>query len=703
MENAAGAMPVQMRFLRDYLTRTFASLIDMGDVAHVSAHALSTVLLSRALAAQAVVILTGCSPEAAAATVTDGADDHGIDAVAFSANGSDIWFVQAKWSDKGKVILTEQNALQLVAALGRLADHRYSGANPSIRRLLSRIDDALSSPHCTVHLAAALAGDGHLARQAEERLARVGEEFGFDGRTRVKVHTLGLADFYSAARLHTAPVPVKVTATLTEGWHAIHTPYPAYIGSVTAGEVAAWYESHGARLLAPPLRQRGADQINQAEMTQLVTAPDLFWYFNNGVTLLCDSVEAQYFARRMEGQPVRLDLINARVINGAQTVASVAHAVTQNPETAKDALVSLRVICVDDAPESLVSRLTQVSEDEKQSDPLDRVALDRQQRLIRDDFAVQLNKNYVYKKGAAAPVPSVGCSVQEAALALVCAHPDTSLVARTSADPEYIWRPSPDGAYTRLFGRPPSVQQIWQSVLLRRQVQNVLASVAFTASVSPWVREVVEHGDLLVAHLVFQTIGLETLEEWDPTSGEREAWVEEWTKETVILLASSVEQLFGRQLFLASVFTDAYKCRALAESVTRALTGAQHLTIRPTRSRRPNSVSVLVEHGRIADGTRLVYRPGNPVEEQAIGEWLSEDPARYLATWINDRKRPLIWEVDQQAYSPSGLVMHIWREAEWTDSPVAVQGPARWAVPGEGTLADIAARLMPQVGHDGGA
>lgn len=78
--------------------------------------------------------------------MTDGPGDYGIDAIAFSPSGSDIWFIQAKWSESGRAVLTESNALHLVSALRSLAEHRLDGANDRIHRLRNRIDEALSSP-----------------------------------------------------------------------------------------------------------------------------------------------------------------------------------------------------------------------------------------------------------------------------------------------------------------------------------------------------------------------------------------------------------------------------------------------------------------------------------------------------------------------------------------------------------------------------
>ncbi len=81
----------------------------------------------------------------------------------------------------------------------------------------------------------------------------------------------------------------------------------------------------------------------------------------------------------------------------------------------------------------------------------------------------------------------------------------------------------------------------------------------------------------------------------------------------------------------------------------------------------------------------LVYAPSD-TEERAIGAWLDQDPRRRRGgTWVNDRKGgPILWEADGRRYSPSGLVSHIWQQAEWREQWSAVQGPKQWRVPEEG-------------------
>ncbi|WP_020379941.1 hypothetical protein [Nocardiopsis alba] len=104
---------------------------------------------------------------------------------------------------------------------------------------------------------------------------------------------------------------------------------------------------------------------------------------------------------------------------------------------------------------------------------------------------------------------------------------------------------------------------------------------------------------------------------------------------------------------------------------------------RPRKPRRPNSATILLNAGELGPGTPLEFRPLNNTEEAALRDWLTEDDRRSRATWTNNRRYSLLWEFDGKHHSPSGLVMTMYELAGWEDSPVAVQGPARWYIEGE--------------------
>lgn len=694
--DALQGLPVQVRQVRRALTQEFASLLDLTDVSAVPQRQQEGIFLTRALAAKAVQLVAGCTTTEAANAVTDGVDDNGIDAVLVSSETAEIWLIQARWSDTGRARFDSAGILRLLNGLRRLVNLRYDRFNSKFDPLVDQLDVALKAPNCRIHLVLAAIGDTGISAEGQDLLSGAASDFN-QVQEVLDYRFVGAADFHSAARRGALPEPVSVTATLSDGWHMNPTPYQTYLGTVGADELANWYEENGRRLFDQNVRYPlGLTSANRGVIDSLLNSPHEFWYFNNGVTVLCDSVHADYFARRAVGQPVRLELVNARVVNGAQSVASVHHAYGLNPDAVMEARVSLRVICLDGAPADLAQRITQATNTQNHVEPRDFAALDPQQALIRQDFALSLGKTYVLKRGELEPAPAAGCTVVEAAFALACAYPDAAMVARLGQDSNVLWSQDPRGIYTQLFRSPPTALQIWRSVGLMRGVRDALATL--TAGLEGRDQVVADRADLLITHIAFQLTGNDGIDE---PGDEWEARQQATLKRTEALLFALIEQLsaqYGQYALLPRILRDEERCRRLASSVLESLKhGADRGLPHPgqsTRRRRPNAVPLLVEHGRIEDGTQLVYRPNSAPEREALHEWLSESPERYLASWVNDHRKPLVWAVDEQRYSPTGLVFRIWEEARWAEHPAAVAGTRSWYVPGEGTLADLASELL---------
>ncbi|MCX5343692.1 AIPR family protein [Streptomyces atratus] len=706
--DALRGVPLEVRQVRIALTREFSNLLDLDDVPALSPAQRERVFLSRALAAKTAQLVADCTAVEAAGAVIDGADDNGIDAVMVSPATAEIWLIQAKWSDQGTASLDSTTIQKLLHGFEQLLDLQYDRFNARFQRLIDRVNATLNAPTLRIHLVLAALGDNGLPDEGQDLLVKAMLRVN-QVEELVDFRVLGVADFHSAVRRDALPAPASVTATLTDGWHMNSTPYQTYLGTVTADELAAWYEHHRERLFDQNVRYPlGLTSVNAAMVDSLLNNPHEFWYFNNGITVLCDSVRTNYFARRAEGQPVRLELANARVVNGAQTVAAVHHAYEREPQAIAEALVAVRLICLDGAPNDLAQRITQATNTQNHVEARDFAALDPQQELIRQDFALSLDKSYVLKRGEQEPAPTAGCSVAEAALALACAYPDAALVARFRQDSDVLWRRDLGGVYTRLFGSRPSALQIWRSVKLLRRVRDELATLA--GGLDGRGRVVADRADLLVAHIAFQLIGTDGIDE--PGDG-WEARLGGTVKLTGVILATLIDQLnarHGEHAFLTRTFRDEQSCQRLVSDVLRSLEhGAERQPTtpqRPNRGRRPNTVPLLVEHGLIDDGTQLIYRPNSAAEREALQDWLSEAPERYLATWVNDSRKPLVWALDGQHYSPARLVLRIWEEAQWTERPAAVHSTRSWYLPGEGTLAELASELLADAetaGDDPGA
>lgn len=114
------------------------------------------------------------------------------------------------------------------------------------------------------------------------------------------------------------------------------------------------------------------------------------------------------------------------------------------------------------------------------------------------------------------------------------------------------------------------------------------------------------------------------------------------------------------------------------------------------RKREKNTVARLIAADAIADGTPVDFQfsveMAKSIQER-VRSIIAEDPRRGRAAWRNDRSAPLIWDYDGEAYTPTGLAMHLAREvgAEIRSLP----GPRFWAVDGI-PLPDLAAKAETQ-------
>lgn len=689
----------QVGHVRDAIKREFEGLIHLDDFGNRDPGQREQAFLSRGLAALFARGLTDCDSATAAKFVIDGRDDYGIDAVAILDGAPRIWLIQSKWSDRGSAGFGVGDALKLINGLHRIDQHQYGRLNDRFASLASQVNVALNNPHAQVTLLVAVMGPGELSSEVVECFEDAKRQFNSLGPT-LDYEVRNAVDAWQIIRNDFAEPTIELEVKMQQSIH-ITQPFEAFYGNVPAGEIAQWYEEHSERLFSQNIRKfLGLTNVNYGIVETLTEDPDAFWYFNNGITVLCDTIEAVPWSRSSPHGPVTLKLSNASVVNGAQTVAATHEAMRKGGELAERAYVGVRVISVKGCPEGFGTQVTKATNTQNHVDRRDFVSLDPAQSGVREDFLLSLQKTYVVKRGEMDPPPDAGCSVVEAATALACAHSDPRLVVRVKVTPEMLWEEGSHGIYAKLFSRPPSAQQIWRCVLLYRAVGAALHNSRHERSGR--AASIAEHGNLLVAHLVFQYVGVDHFEDSDEDWERFVAQVPEVTAKVMAWLIYRVDAEFSASAFIVSTFTNEQRCRLLVERVLSDIerdepvpeTPPEYRPVPVQRHRRPNVVPTLVDSGRITDGAALSFKMGTGAEREALADWLAEDPLRAQATWVNERSKPLLWSVDGKRYSPSGLVMHMWKLARWESAWVSVQGTTRWVVPGEGTLAECADAVL---------
>ncbi|MFC1430999.1 AIPR family protein [Streptacidiphilus sp. N1-3] len=695
----------QVRQVGNALQKVYTSLLDTSDLAaKYMGEDFEKRCTSRALAAQAVRIVAGFSPEEAAATVIDGDLDQGIDAIAVvEGTKPHVYLVQSKWSPEGKAKADRQAVLELLAGLRLIDEENFAPFNPRGRRLAEYAKSVMDQgtvpvTQVVVLMRPDMPGEGFMqaVKNGEDEFNRYGPVL--DNRI------ILASEVWASVRADQAPEPVVLTAELFP-WFGMGSDalYESYQGIIDAEQVADWTDQHGTNLFNLNIRKPlGRTPINNSLITTLIQEPANFWYYNNGITVLCDRVEkAERSARAPQQKPLLLTLHNASVVNGAQTVRAVAEALEKD-DAAAEAKISVRII-VTHAAKEFASDATRATNRQNSVGDRDFIALDPVQGDILDEMRAELGLEYGVQRSEVDLPEESGCTVVEAAVALACAHADSQYAARIAVTLDPLWERGPQGVYDVLFRPRPGVYLLWNAVQVMREVRRCLLDLR--KRYEGRGAALTEHGTYLLANLVFRLLDTEGIDEPDT----KLTWAEEAKEKTrdIIerLLPITIQVIDGlseRRAQIRAVCSDIDRCREVTERVIEAMALGNdvsaadgYLRIRPTRKRRrPNAVHVLVDKRVLHEGDPLVLNTAYPLEAAALKDWLAEDPQRSRATWTNHRTKPVVWAADGQQYSPSGLITHMWELAAWAERPVANQGTARWATSSGETLADLAWRTL---------
>src|SRR5207245_400161 len=126
------------------------------------------------------------------------------------------------------------------------------------------------------------------------------------------------------------------------GW--IKEPYETIYGRVALSELLSLSEKYGKRLIAANLRgYKGSTDVNDEIYKTLATEPEVFFYLNNGLTGYCERLEVSNLDRANTEQK-RITVYGFSIVNGAQTLGSIARHAKKLDGSAINGYASLKII-----------------------------------------------------------------------------------------------------------------------------------------------------------------------------------------------------------------------------------------------------------------------------------------------------------------------------------------------------------------------
>lgn len=295
-----------------------------------------------------------------------------------------------------------------------------------------------------------------------------------------------------------------------------HSNIEAWVFSMRTSDLANLYSAAGNRLFARNIRASlGSTAVNRAIRASATKTPEYFWYYNNGVTVVCDdAVES-----KRAGQTL-LNVSNPQVINGQQTTVSLGE-VTRHSEKSSLLVKVIKVPRQAEADkkrfDTLVSHIVEAANyqnpistaDLRSNDP---VQIDLQRDLYRRGY------QYIRKSGKgtylqALPGAGLPFKIRKEHLAAAiadCLEPALSRLAgpKRLFDLEHPY-------YDRIF-TPRRVEWRLACYWIKRDVERVVTEMGYTPE--RW------QGRLVVQHFLWKELQPELARKANSFVGFSETW-----------------------------------------------------------------------------------------------------------------------------------------------------------------------------------
>jgi len=488
---------LHIRHLKTHFEK-YRPYIDMTDVTTSDSAQRESHFLSRALAAFTLESQAATTAEVACDAVIDGFDDNGIDLVYFDQQNYVLYLIQSKFIHSGSGGPEQAATKKFCDGIRDLIEARYDSFNSKLKRKVPDIQLALDDTRTRIRAIVVFSGN-QMSTHAETDLERLRAEIN-DPTEYIDLSTRDLAQIHGWLTGIVQANDISFEIMLSE-WGKTDTPLQAFYGQVNCLEFASIYEKFTARMLNQNIRKfLGDTTINEAIQATISERPELFFFYNNGITLICERVE-----KTIKGGGDResgtFKCTGAQIVNGAQTVGSLRRVCDKKREQVAKAKVFIRLISMGSSPGSLASEITRATNTQNKVEKKDFVTLDPRQERLRQELFLE-NTQYVYKSGEPIEMRDT-VTIEEATSALACASGNLAYAILAKKEIGKLWENIDTPPYTELFNDSLGSQRLLRCVQICRKIDDVLAG---HKNEKGDARNLAVHGNRVIQHVVLRLL-----------------------------------------------------------------------------------------------------------------------------------------------------------------------------------------------------
>jgi hypothetical protein len=549
---------LHVRQIRAATDKTFRQIVDVSDLAERPEADRENAFLSRGLAALSLAHLANVSPEDAAAAITDGFGDNGLDAVYYHPGEKVLYLIQAKWHGEGNGSVDRGEIQKFIKGFRDLINARWDRFPEKLQKRKQSIESALNDARTKIVLVVAHTGQQGLSEEVKSDIKDALDEANSPTEI-VSSQALRQGDIYSIISQGLGGAPIDLQVVLYD-WGQVREPYQGFYGQVAASDVAGWLTTHQNRLFAPNLRVfLGVTQVNASMVETLTQSPENFWYFNNGVTALCRTVQKKPLGGNTR-ETGYFDCSDLRIVNGAQTVGAIADAASKDPSGVGRARVGIRLISLESCPAGFDKEVTKFNNSQNRIERRDFVALDPQQERIASELLLE-GVTYLYKSGETLNAQDSGFDIVEATVARACFQSDVVFTVNAKAEIGTLWSDIEEAPYKILFNGSVTGPSIWRLVQIARAVESQLAQIRAASEGRKRLLSV--HGNRFLIHVVMQCLKDDLVKKTGKLEATEVSTVQTAAKAAFDQVSSIINAKYP-DAYLANLFKNVEKCKNVA-------------------------------------------------------------------------------------------------------------------------------------------
>ncbi|MFL0167925.1 AIPR family protein [Candidatus Clostridium helianthi] len=501
---------LQINQIKDELHKRYDGKIDISDTVNANPEQKEDLFLTRALCCLAIESLSGNNRDEIGKSITDGSKDNGIDAIYFDQEEGKLYIAQSKFNKKGDSEPELGDIKKFIDGIKDLISCRFDKFNKKIQDREEEITEILDTKRnikVVVILAYTAVNFADISREEFDKLIKEqndsGDVWSFEKFNQTK--------FYGEI-VKQSNESIYVPDIGLYEWGKKEHPKRAYYGQASALQLAKLWEQYGNALFSKNIRKLLSEtEINTEIKNSLESDPQNFWYYNNGITIVCEKVKKsiKYGGDRSFGL---FECFGISIVNGAQTVGTIGKYFKEkgSDECLEGVFIPVKLVSANkdqdeqagDVDAKLISEITRANNRQNKIENRDFISLDVEQKRISQELKAK-GITYNIARSFENIVDDQNFDLEEATVALSnCCDINASTLAHR--EPGLIWSDTGHSRYKRIFNPSVNGYYVWNCVLIQRKIKASIEAIRKIKKRDE--RSILTNGDDVISSVVFNFI-----------------------------------------------------------------------------------------------------------------------------------------------------------------------------------------------------